>query len=95
MVPLENVFMLNTKDIFDRDLIKKIKLEGYSEIPICINNDRQKILGVLRTKIILMAEEKHMNKKIGKRFPLQKTLIVSQDNSIFYSEILMIFQEKK
>ena len=34
-----------------------------------------------------------MNKKIGKRFPLQKTLIVAQDNSIL--EMLMIFQEKK
>lgn len=34
-----------------------------------------------------------MNKKIGKRFPLQKTLIVAQDTSIL--EMLMIFQEKK
>jgi len=48
---------------------------------------------VLRAKTILMAEEKHMNKKIGKRFPLQKTLMVAQDTSIL--EMLMIFQEKK
>lgn len=40
MVPLENVFMLNTKDTFDRDLIKRIRVGGFSEIPICINNDR-------------------------------------------------------
>lgn len=89
MVPLDDVFMLNTKDIFDRDLIKRIRMAGFSEIPICINNDRQNILGVLRAKTILMAEEKHMNKKIGKRFPLQKALIVAQDTSIL--EMLMIF----
>ena len=39
MVPLENVFMLNTKDIFDRDLIKRIRLGGFSEIPICQDNN--------------------------------------------------------
>ena len=87
------VFKLSTEDIFDRKLIKRIRQQGFSEVPVYIGSDEQHILGVLRTKNLLLAEEKHMHKKIGKRFPLEEPLMVAQDTSML--EMLMLFQEKK
>ncbi len=68
--PIEQVYMLSTEHNFDRILLANIKHHNYSEVPIYLGNNKQDILGVLRTKNLLVAEEKHMNKKIGKRFPL-------------------------
>lgn len=85
--------MVSTKDIFSRELIKKIRISNYSQIPIYKGNDKNKIVSLLKTKYILLTKEKHLNKPIAKRFPNQQPLFVASDTSML--EMLMIFSEKK
>ena len=34
MIPFEKVFMLNSKEKINEDLLKRVKIKGYSKIPI-------------------------------------------------------------
>jgi len=40
MVPINKVFMVSTKENFTRELIKKIKISGFSNFPIYIGENK-------------------------------------------------------
>ncbi|EAS07552.3 transmembrane protein, putative (macronuclear) [Tetrahymena thermophila SB210] len=92
MIKLDDCFMLNTEDIFSKELILKIKQSGFSTIPI-YDKVRTNIIGCLRTKIILGCENKHLNKPIATRFPLTQLLMIAKDTNML--QMIQIFQKKK
>lgn len=47
MIPFEKVFMLSSKEKINEDLLKRIKIKGYSLIPI-FEQSRNNIIGKIK-----------------------------------------------
>ena len=45
MIPFEKVFMLNSKEKINEDLLKRVKIKGYSKIPIFEQN-KNNVMGI-------------------------------------------------
>lgn len=50
MIPFEKIFMLNGKEKITEDLLKKLKIKGYSKIPLYEGN-KNNIIGNFLKKI--------------------------------------------
>ena len=59
MIPIEKVFMLSAKEKINEDLLKRIKIKGYSKIPIYEQNKNN----VIGNKIIFICFRHKLTKK--------------------------------
>ena len=57
MIPVERIFTMSSSTILDRRTLKAACKQGYSRIPIFEGNDRDKILGILLMKRLVLIEE--------------------------------------
>lgn len=75
MIPLERVFTISNETVMDRRTLKAAVKQGYSRIPVFEGNDRNKILGILLMKRMVLIEENTRLKDCGIR--LRDTIYVS------------------
>ncbi|OMJ76683.1 hypothetical protein SteCoe_23878 [Stentor coeruleus] len=75
MIPLERVFTISNETVMDRRTLKSAVKQGYSRVPVFEGNDRNKILGVLLMKRMVLIEENNKLKDCGIR--LRDTIYVS------------------
>ncbi|OMJ92950.1 hypothetical protein SteCoe_4167 [Stentor coeruleus] len=65
MIPLERIFTLSSETILDRRTLKSAAKQGYSRVPVFDGNDRDKILGILLMKRLVLVEENVKLKECG------------------------------
>jgi metal transporter CNNM len=85
--------MLSSKEKITPEIAKKIKIKGYSKIPVYEGSNKNQIIGFLKTKSIIDCLDRHVGKVISEVYSSQAPLIVSKDTNLL--EMLMIFQDKR
>uniref|UniRef100_A0A0X3P9G1 Protein MAM3 n=1 Tax=Schistocephalus solidus TaxID=70667 RepID=A0A0X3P9G1_SCHSO len=97
MSPLDNLFVLHTTDIIDKEFLSKITNCELSYVPVCINNDRSKMRGVINVHKVLacnaLTNGSSLGDLIGRENPpwFQPLIYVSEKMSIL--TLLGIFRD--
>lgn len=86
------VFMVSAQDKLNSDLMRRIRIKGYSRIPI-YDNQKDKIVGIFNVKSLLKVTKQDYDRSISQVVPIQEPLIVSKDTTML--EMLAIFQDKR
>jgi CBS domain containing-hemolysin-like protein len=69
--------MLSSEERFSNDLIHKLRVKGFSRVPVYLGNDRHRILGTFNTKSMLRYNDQDYGKTILTLVNLNEPLIVS------------------
>lgn len=56
MTKINNIFMLNSNDVLNYELLYKIFQSGFSRIPVCHNNNPNNIIGLLIVKDLIFID---------------------------------------
>eukprot|EP01017_Pseudomicrothorax_dubius_P024987 TRINITY_DN2662_c0_g1_i2.p1 TRINITY_DN2662_c0_g1~~TRINITY_DN2662_c0_g1_i2.p1 ORF type:complete len:488 (+),score=139.31 TRINITY_DN2662_c0_g1_i2:137-1600(+) len=94
MTSIEKVFMLSTTDKLTRDIVTRIARKAFSKIPVYEDNNKNKIVGVLKAKALVDVKESDYNKPISSfEKAFQKAIVVPQDLTML--DVLILFQKEK
>ena len=79
MLHTKDIYMINAEEIITKELITKIKIKGYSQIPVYSQN-KNNVIGVLKAKWYIKDEEadQFINKPVKSLQKLKVPLIVSK-----------------
>ncbi len=91
MIPIDQVFMVNSAQRLTPNLVKVLHQKGYSKVPIFDKQSPEKIVGVLKTKSLVNAPPDH--RVIIETFNTQPPLLLPSNITVL--DLLLLFQNTK
>lgn len=79
LIKLDKVFTIDFDEVITKELLDKIIDNGFSRIPVTINNNKEDIIGILRSKQLIGLNFKNPKSMKEHRLNLSRPIVVSPD----------------
>ena len=56
-IEISKVFMVSSEERFGKEFIRKLKIKGFSRVPVYMGDNKQQILGTFNLKSVLKYSE--------------------------------------
>ncbi|CAD8060225.1 unnamed protein product [Paramecium primaurelia] len=90
---IKKVFMLNADERYSSDLKNKIRIKGFSKIPVYQGSNKDQIIGTIQAKSILKLTAQDYGRSISSLLQMQEPLIIPKDTTML--EMLILFQHER